>query len=312
MKIKKEEKSKFSLLQIKKTERLVKAIESIETKSAIEEGKLAFMARPFVQATVPHSDPGDVKAWGRENGLLSLSIEPGYTFKNKAPISLGIPYGTIPRLLLFWLTTEALRTKNKKLILGNSFAFFMKKIGLNPSTGGGPRSDNLRLKEQMKRLFSARVAITYEKEIFSRSHYIITEETNLWWSEKNINQNPLFENFVILGEKFFEEIITKPVPVDTRVLAELKQSPLALDLYAWLTYRVFNIKEPYIVSWYQIQNQFGSDFKEIRMFRWKIKKYLQRIILLYPNLKLQYTQNGLLIHPSPSHIPSKSLIILNS
>jgi hypothetical protein len=38
-----------------------------------------------------------------------------------------------------------------------------------------------------------------------------------------------------LGENFFEAITAAPVPLDMRVLKTLKRSPLALDLYAWLS-----------------------------------------------------------------------------
>src|SRR5579864_4005836 len=70
----------------------------------------AYMARQLVQCTLPHSNPGKVEQWARRNGNLTLGITPGRDFENNC--SIGYPYGTIPRLLLFWLTTEAVRTKN--------------------------------------------------------------------------------------------------------------------------------------------------------------------------------------------------------
>jgi hypothetical protein len=70
----------------------------------------AFMARQLVQATLPHKNPGDVPAWSRTNGNLTLGIQPSWDYEKGK--SIGYPYGIIPRLLLFWMTTEALRTKN--------------------------------------------------------------------------------------------------------------------------------------------------------------------------------------------------------
>src|SRR5690349_17189436 len=97
--------------------------------------------------TLPHSDPGKVEAWSRTNGNLTLTIRPGWDYKRRR--SYGYPYGIIPRLLLFWITTEAVRTGNRRLYLGNSLAAFMRELGLNPATGGGPRSDAQRLRDQM-------------------------------------------------------------------------------------------------------------------------------------------------------------------
>ena len=99
-------------------------IRGIDVRDADE---LAFMARMLVQATLPHSDPGAVSEFGRTNGSFRLVIQPG--------AGLGIPYGSYPRLVLAWLTTEAVRTKSRRLVLGDSLSAFMGEIGLVP-TGG--------------------------------------------------------------------------------------------------------------------------------------------------------------------------------
>lgn len=108
-----------------------------EIKAEPNAAEMAFMARALVQATLPHSDPGDVPIWGRTNGRLSLTIKPDWELdpKTNQPHSVGIPYGTIPRLLLFWITTEAVKTKSRRLELGTSLSAFMRELGLQP-TGG--------------------------------------------------------------------------------------------------------------------------------------------------------------------------------
>lgn len=71
----------------------------------------AFMARQLVLCTLPHSDPGDVPLWKRTSGNSALAIQPGVDVDTEK--SIGYPFGTIPRLLLFWITTEVQRTKNR-------------------------------------------------------------------------------------------------------------------------------------------------------------------------------------------------------
>src|SRR5512135_3706951 len=85
---------------------------------------LAYMARELVQATLPHRNPGDVPEWARSNGSLTLSIRPGWVTDEKTGErrSIGYPYGTIPRLLLFWLTAEAVQKKNRYIELGSSLS----------------------------------------------------------------------------------------------------------------------------------------------------------------------------------------------
>lgn len=106
--------------------------------------ELAFMARQLVQCTLPHTNPGDVARWLRRNGNLTLTVQPGWD--SKADASIGYPYGTLPRLLLFWLNKEAVQTKSRRIELGRSLAEFMRQLGLDPSRGG-TRSDFNRLKD---------------------------------------------------------------------------------------------------------------------------------------------------------------------
>ena len=120
-------------------DRILDAAVKIRMEPDTPERDKAFMARQLVQVTLPHSNPGNNKpVWRRNNGNLVLSIRPGWDHTKNKP--LGYPYGTIPRLLLFWLTTEALKTGRRRLALGSSLAAFMRTIGLDPSRGG-PRSD---------------------------------------------------------------------------------------------------------------------------------------------------------------------------
>ena len=56
---------------------------------------------------------------------------------------------------------------------------------------------------------------------------------------KHPNQASLWESKIQLGERFFHEIITNPLPINMKILKAMKRSPLGLDLYLWLTYRTF-------------------------------------------------------------------------
>ena len=53
-----------------------------------------------------------------------------------------LPYGNIPRLLLAWVCTEAVRTQSRELVLGRSLYEFMRKLGMDDRSGSarGDRS----------------------------------------------------------------------------------------------------------------------------------------------------------------------------
>jgi hypothetical protein len=134
-------------------ERLISETLAIEAESALEAGATGYMARALVQATMPHKrTAGDV--FLRQNGNLTLRM--------MADPEAGLPYGTLPRLLIAWLTTEAARTKERTLTLGPTLSAFMAKLDLIPS--GGARGDITRLKDQLQRTFSCAIACLYNAE----------------------------------------------------------------------------------------------------------------------------------------------------
>jgi hypothetical protein len=120
------------------------------------------MARQLVQCTLPHSNPGNVPVWKRSSGNMVLAIQPRIDLDTEK--SIGYPYGAIPRLSLFWIITEAVQTKTRRLVLGRSLAGFMRAVGLDPSRGG-KRSDQKRLKDQMRRLFKSHISFNASMDL---------------------------------------------------------------------------------------------------------------------------------------------------
>lgn len=293
--------------------RLVDAGEKIAEEAPDGKDK-AFTTRYLVQATLPYRNPKDNPPhWTRYNGNYSLSIEPGYVRipGTKERRWLGYPYGSIPRLLMFWLTTEAVRTGNRKLVLGNSLAEFVRQLGLNPDNGsaGAKRSDKRRLHDQMERLFGAKISFEYvDERQRSWSKMDIAPKGQLWWDLKSPEQLALYESWIELGEEFFNAITSAPVPVDLRALRELKNSPLALDLYAWCTYKTYLVnknRKPQRIGWRQLQEQFGTENENVKSFKQMAKYALRKISVVYPGLNLDEVDGGVVIQPGHTAIPSK-------
>ena len=119
----------------------------------------------------------------------------------------------------------------------------------------------------------------------------------------------LFNSKIELGEKFFQEIITHPVPIDMNTLTALKRCALGLDLYLWLTYRTFALRAPLRLSWRQVYRQFGlhpdkaSDKRTVLDFRRKVLRELKKIKLAWPGLNYTTAPGVLILHPSTPSIP---------
>jgi hypothetical protein len=179
----------------------------------------------------------------------------------------------------------------------------MREIGLNPDNGGtgAKRSDARRLRDQLERLFRARISFEFTDERRSRfMHMDIAEGGELWWDPKQRDQVELFESWITLGGTFYEALIANPVPADLRALRALKSSPLALDLYTWLAYRAHRVTradKPVRVTWKQLMEQIGSEYADPKDFRDKLKTYLARVLALYPKLRIEVVHGGIMIRP---------------
>lgn len=270
----------------------------------------AFMARQLVQCTLPHANPGNIPLWKRSNGNLVLGIQQGYDLKSGQ--ALGYPYGSIPRLLLFWITTEVLRVGQRRLELGRSLHAFMKKLGLDPSSRG-KRSDAVRLKDQMRRLFGAH--ISFDQTVSDGTtigqrwlHMPVAPKGELWWDPKQPNQDDLWGSWIELGEEFYRAITQAPIPVDMRALQALRRSPLALDLYAWCCYRTFAVArsgKPHFVSWAALMEQLGTDYTDRKDFKRHATGALKKIQAVYPGLNLEFKPGGVQINPGRLAIPAR-------
>ena len=296
--------------------KILEKSKDVAERSALEAKSLVFMARPFVQTTLPHRNPGNVPEWYRKNGRLTLSIRSGWAENQETgernPV--GIPYGSIPRLLLFWMTTETLRTGNKLLDLGGSLSGFMRQIGLDPRHGG-KRGDIGRLKDQMQRLFRSTISI--DETLKSNTSYqngwldmqVVCQGNMTWFDTSDYKFNSVTDfnfddnSWIELTDIFFQSITHSAVPLDMRIIQEIKQSPLALDLYAWMTHRTHSSNapvessriKPSFVSWKQLHDQFGANYKNTKDFNKELKQLLKVVRAISNNLCIEEAYGGLSI-----------------
>ena len=265
------------------------------------DAEVGFMARMTVLCSLPRTNPGSLSQYVRRNGP--------YTFIMSTATLNGLPYGNLPRLLLVWVCTEAVRTQSRVLILGSSLSGFMRKLGIR-SDSGGVRGEQTRLRKQMKRLFGCTVSLIYEDEHGeARVSSLVADRGEFWWNERKPDESSLWESRIELGEKFFQEIIGHPIPLDMNTLQALKRSPLGLDLYMWLVYRIFTLTSPFRLSWRQLYRQFGLDpvkatnKRTVQNFRHEVLRELKKIKTAWPDLNYGTAKGVLILFPSKPAIP---------
>ena len=252
-----------------------------------------FMARTMALCSLPRTNPGNRHQYKRVNGPYKLVMVAGADNK--------LPYGNLPRLLMAWVSTEAVRTQSRELVMGRSLSEFMRSLGVYSSAGGVAT----RLRNQMRRLFHCTVSLIYEDERGAASaSSLVADRTEFWWNERKPDEPMLWDSKIYLGEAFFNEIIRHPVPLDMNTLTALKRSTLGLDLYLWLVYRTFPLRAPLRLTWRQVYRQFGahpdkaSDKKTVQNFRSEVLRELKKIKLAWPELTYTTAPGVLILHPS--------------
>ena len=250
-----------------------------------------FLGRLLALCCLPRSNPGNRKEYKRVNGPYKLIMVAGGDNK--------LPFGNLPRLILAWVCTEAVRTHSRVLVLGGSLSDFMRTLGVYSSSG----RKHTRLRNQMKRLFGCTVTMIYEDEnVDATVNAVIADSTVFWWNKPD--QPSLWESKIHLGEAFFNEIIRHPVPIEMNTLKALKRSTLGLDLYLWLVYRTFMLRAPQRLTWRQVYRQFGahpdkaSDKRTVDAFRTKCLRELKKIKLAWTGLNYSTAPGLLILHPS--------------
>ncbi|PCH54380.1 MAG: pirin [Flavobacteriaceae bacterium] len=277
---------------IKKINTLLALAAEIEQSDAKEAGTLAYLNRIMTQITLPHSKvKGD--SFVRNNGITTVTIQ--------ALPNCEVPYGSAARLIMAWLITEAVQNKSRDISLGRSMSEFMRKLGYVAGSCGKKGQMTL-LRKQAIALFSCRISAV---EINDRKTQIknmtVATKATLWWDTRHPNLDTLWSSSVRLHEEFYDQCVSRPIPVDMRILRSLTRSPLEMDVYAWLTYKTFcqtrSGKSSTPIPWAALQAQFGANYNSVRHFKHKFIKALHHTQLLIPGTAFQERKGGLVIHP---------------
>lgn len=292
-----------------RTRDLLDAATEIEQQDAREAGAVGYAARLWAQLSLPYKDPRDAGLWIRRNGSLTLRVMPGLVGA-KGSEATGYPYGVLPRYILTWMSTEAVRTRSPELQLGNSLNDFMRRLGLTAT--GGRNGTITRLNDQMRRLLTSSMYVEDNREGDSRwgiagAHFSVATGFKLWYDDKDRTaEKPLWGSTITLGDAFYESIVAAPVPVDTRALAALAGSPMKIDMLVWLSHRLGYVRRTQLVPWVSLAEQFGSDYARLRDFKSIVLKQLRDVLAVYPGANVNVSDDGLLLSPSPTAIPRRN------
>lgn len=249
------------------------------------------------------------KIFERNSGVVSMVLEAGRLYRRGHWIDMPLPYGTRPRLVMVYISGEAVRTKSRTIEIGESVYEFLKRLGIDQN--GGPRGGYTMFKKQMESLAVCRMNLGMS--LANRDITINTQPISRFeaWLVNNGPERPLWPGVLDLSQEFFDTLTSHAVPLDHRALASLKHSALALDIYAWLAHRLCRIKKDsgIMLSWSNLKDQFGQEYKEIRNFKKEFREILRQVHAVYPDAKLEQTSGGFILKPSPPPVRKTQILM---
>ncbi len=274
-------------------------IKKIKKKKKNKNKFIGYINNFLISISLPHSNRS--KYFFKKNikySSLKVISDPDY----------GLPYGRIPRIIIIWLCTEAKLKKSPIIYLGKSKNEFLKKLGLIPS--GGKNGSINRIKNQINRLLNSKISIIYKKNnIYKFKNLNIINNAIFFW-KKNSNFR---KSNISLSKQFYENIKNNCLPIDLRIIKNIR-SPLALDIYIWLTWKIKIIKKKTIITWKKLKLKFGFNYKnsDKGLYNFKIEfiKKLKYIFSYYPKINICILKTGLKIkntHPYLLHIKKKKI-----
>jgi hypothetical protein len=273
-----------------------------------EENSTGFLYSGWCQAALPHRRLPNEAGWQIESERMALVVEPGMRPTSSGrPEPVGVPYGSRARLIMIYLQTEAIRTQSREVLLGRSLREWLTKM--NIPVGGKSLKD---VRDQCERISRCRLSLTvrHGSRIGLTNQNVV--DAALFVDNDAAGQGSLFTETARLSEGFYNQLRKHPVPLQDAAIGAIANNSMALDVYAWLAYRLHSLERPRPISWAALKGQFGTGYNRMDHFRNNFRPTLALALAVYPDARVEEADDGsgLVLHPSRPPVPTKTSGVL--
>ena len=265
---------------------------------------IAFNHSVFAQCFLPIRSLRKGKDyWKVIHGNAALIIQSGRLIN---PDNIGddekqeVPAGAKARLLFTYINDQAIRTKSPVIDMGASMRQFMERAGVK-SCG----TNSKELTRQVKNIAASEIIIGVwgEKQVHQQQHKVARSLS--FWLEKDPKQGTLWQPTMTLSTDYFNVLKYYRIPMDFRVLVGLQGKPRAMDVYAWLAYRLYGLKTFIKIPYVALHPVFGTGIKTLKHFKVEFRNAMKAVIPFYPEAKVDFTseKDYVILYPSEPAIP---------
>lgn len=293
----------------RKQERIIETI-LVQRDDPTGRADVQYMHAVLAQVSLPRKRVEGL-VFTRTSGKVSIRLEAGSLWNGRDFEQQPLPYGSMPRLILAWLSTQAVLRRSRSVPVGSSAADFMRLMGYS-SISGGKTGNYSTFAEQSRAL--AAVRMTLGSGLTTVNGQPVTRFEA--WAIDDNGKQALWPDTIELSQEYYDSLIERAVPLSAIALNALKGSSLALDIYAWLAHRLYRVRAASGdgITWASLKEQFGQEYAEDaqgrKNFRRKFEEALGDVRRLYPTARVECLLRdghnaGVLLLPSPTPV-SKS------
>lgn len=286
-----------------------------EAMQAVNDADLvpAYLHSALCAMSLPARRPKDEMApIIRQDGRYTLAITPKPVLRREAGemtmASLGVPFGSYPRVILIYIMSEAVRSGSRDVYLGGSFAEWLRRLGYGNATHGSRGTASL-LRGQLERLLACEWMIRWDDSASDDAAFAVKEVklSNEYAGLRS--KDGSFVKEIRLAESFYSHLRDHAVPLNEAAIRELRNNPTALDLYTYLAYRLQRVEgdRPSVLSWGQLATHLGSAAESPRKFRQTIRQSWDLVSGVYPNARVDLSGAVVKMWSSPPPV-QKTLV----
>ncbi|QYE33231.1 hypothetical protein KZX46_03745 (plasmid) [Polymorphobacter sp. PAMC 29334] len=246
----------------------------------------------------------------RQDGRYTLAITPKPVLRRidgeMTLQSLGVPFGSYPRVILIYIMSEAVRTGSRDVYLGGSFAEWLRRLGYEKATHGSRGTASL-LRGQLERLLACEWMIRWDDNASDDAAFAVKEVKLANEYAGLRGKDGQFIKEIRLADAFFEHLREHAVPLNEAAIRELKNNPTALDLYTYFAYRLQRISgdRPQLLSWQQLACHLGNATESPRKFRSTIRQSWDLVSGVYPNAHIDLNGPVIKMWSSPPPVEKR-------
>lgn len=275
-----------------------------------EEPVPAFLHSALCAMSLPTKRPKDeFEPIIREDGRYALAINPRPVLQEvegkRVMKSLGVPFGSYPRVALIYILSQAVQQRSRDVFLGRNFTDWMRRLGYQ-TISYGPRGTANLMKQQVDRLLACEWQIRWDGAEADQNAFAVRDVKISNEYAGSLDKDGAFAREIRMSEVFYKHLVEHAVPLNEVAIRELKGTPTALDLYTYLAYRLPRVTADrgQAISWDQLAKHLGNA-ADSKRFRQTVRETMQLVSSVYPNANIDVSGRKVVLHPSPAPLEKK-------